>query len=203
MLTGLQRARFLENIAGRGTPPAISGAEWKELESLLRPLRLAAGEHFIRPGEPAVRFGLILSGLLRFYYLDRDGRQATKAFRGAGEVAAPYAELLLGVASRSSIDALEDSELLVADYARFDALSRRRPCWQAVARLMAEHHYLAKERREYEFLQTSAEDRYLAFRRERPDLLERLPQYQIASYLGVTPVALSRIRGRMHNRRKE
>jgi CRP-like cAMP-binding protein len=95
--------------------------------------------------------------------------------------------------ARTHIEALEDCDLLVGRYEDLRALYRRHPGWQAAGRLIAEQHFIAKERREYEFLQQSASERYLAFRNERPDLAGRLAQYQVASYLGITPVALSRI----------
>lgn len=192
MLSAQQKRLFLDKAA-RGATLELPAAEWKRFESLLRPAKLKKGELFIRPGEPARRFALILSGLMRFYYLDRAGRESTKAFRGPFEIAAPYAEMLLGQVSRSHIEALEAAELLVVEYKDFRALYDRHPCWQEVGRLMAEQHFLAKEKREFEFLQLPAAERYLAFRREQPELLARLPQYQIASYLGITPVALSRI----------
>lgn len=207
MLTGVQRARFLEKAAAYGglrrageEPLEVPDAEWRRFEAILRPVRLRRDEFFVRPGEPATRFGLILSGLLRFYYVDRSGREATKAFRGPYEVAAPYAEMLLGAPSRTCIQALEDSQLLVAAHADFRRLYARHACWERVGRLMAEQFYLAKERREFEFLQLPAQERYLIFKRDFPGLAGRLPQYQIASYLGITAVALSRIRGRLRRR---
>ncbi|RME51917.1 MAG: Crp/Fnr family transcriptional regulator, partial [Deltaproteobacteria bacterium] len=76
------------------------------------------------------------------------------------------------------------------------------PCWQVAARKIAEEHYVKKNRREFEFMQLSADSRYEAFLEAHADLLPRLSQYHIAAYLGITPVALSRIRRRRRMRRK-
>jgi hypothetical protein len=65
-----------------------------------------------------------------------------------------------------------------------------------------EQHFVAKEQREYEFLQLSAEERYRQFCAERPEHLAQIPQHQVASYIGITPVALSRIRARVTRGRK-
>ena len=192
MLTRQERAALLARVA-RGSRLSLPDAEWSALERLLKPRRLAKGELFVKPDDPAALLGIVRSGLLRFYYVDADGSQATKAFSQAGELAAAYAEMLSGVPSRTYIEALEPSELLVADYTRVSALFGRHPAWQEVARFVAEHFYITKERREYELLQLSAEQRYLLFDREFPGVAARIPQYHIASYLGITPVALSRI----------
>lgn len=175
-------------------PDYVPPQEWLKLERELRPLKLPRGEFFLRPGDDADRVAVVRSGLVRFYYVDRDGREATKAFRGAGELVAAYSELLTGKPSRTHIQAVEDTELLTLDHARLRALYGAHPCWQELGRRIAEEHYVNKEQREYEFLQLSALERYRQFEERYPGLAARLPQYHIASYLGITPVALSRLR---------
>ncbi|MEQ1919245.1 MAG: Crp/Fnr family transcriptional regulator [Elusimicrobiota bacterium] len=167
--------------------------QWAKLEPHLRPRRLAKGGLFIEPGQPSNEAAIVVSGLLRFYYTDASGREATKAFRGPGEMVAAYAELLDKRPSRTTIEALEDSQLLVVRYDRVTSLYKQHPCWQELGRVIAEDHYRQRERREQELLLNSATERWRAFLKEQPDLAGRLPQKIIASYLGITPVALSRI----------
>lgn len=69
----------------------------------------------------------------------------------------------------------------------------KHPCWQTLGRLVAEKHFLAKEQREYEFLQLDVMERYNKFKEDFGPLMGKIPQHQIASYLGITPVALSRV----------
>lgn len=171
----------------------IPPEQWVKLETHLRPRRLAKGERFIEPGQPSNEAAIVVSGLLRFYYTDADGREATKAFRGPGEMVAAYAELLDRRPSRTTIEALEDSELLVVRHDRFTSLYRTHACWQELGRVIAEDHYRQRERREQELLLNSATERYRSFLAEKPELAAKLPQKVIASYLGITPVALSRI----------
>ncbi len=168
--------------------------EWQRLESLVRPRRLKKGELFIEAGADARGFGIILSGLMRVYYTDRKGAEATRSFRGAFDIVGAFSELLLGGPSRVSVSALEDTELLTGNYDAFARLYPRHASWQELGRKLAERLYITKEKREFEFLRLSAAERYAAFRRENPGLVERVPQYHIASYLGITPVALSRIK---------
>jgi CRP-like cAMP-binding protein len=191
MLTDAERRALLARVGAAALE--LPRAEWAAFEALLSARRLRKGELFIKPGDASGRFGLVRSGLLRFYYVGADGSDATKAFRGPGEFAAAYAEMLMGAPSRTHIEALEDSELLVADYARIKGLYRRHAGWQELGRLIAENFYINKERREFELLQLSARERYALFDQEYPGLAKRIPQYHVASYLGITPVALSRI----------
>ncbi len=171
----------------------IPPEQWARLEGFLRPRRLSKGQNFMEPGQPSHEAGIIVSGLMRLYYTDMEGREATKAFRGPGEMVAAYVELLEKRPSRITIEALEDTELIVLRYERVTSLYNDHPCWQELGRVIAEDHYRQRERREQELLLNSATERWETFMKEKPDLAERLPQKLIASYLGITPVALSRI----------
>jgi len=208
MLTDRERREILDRLAAYGGPYApkpgsltLPPEQWRALGAMLVPKRVAKGERFLDEGEPANPFAVVRSGLLRFFYVDADGSEATKAFRGPCELAAAYSEMLLGIPSRTIIEALEDTEMLVGDYARVSTLYARNPCWQEVGRRIAEHYYVEKERREFELLQLSATERYLRFSQAYPGLLGRIPQYHVASYLGITPVALSRIVSRLRKKR--
>jgi CRP-like cAMP-binding protein len=182
--------------------PALEPEAWAVLSRFLRPRRLRKGDFFIEPGDPSGEVAVVREGLMRFYYTDADGGEATKAFRARGELVAAFAELLLGIPSRTHIEALEDSELLVADYKSLDAALDRFTGWHKTARRIAERFYVIKEKREQELLQLSAEQRYERFLKERPDLAGRVPQYHVASYLGITPVALSRIVSRRRGKKR-
>ncbi|HEY1086381.1 MAG TPA: Crp/Fnr family transcriptional regulator, partial [Archangium sp.] len=143
---------------------------------------------------------IVRSGLVRHYYVDAKGRESVKAFRGPGDFSAPYAELIQRKRSRTFIQALVKSELLAFDVAKFEALADGSLELQRLARRLVEQNFVWKEQREYEFLQLSAEERYRQFCAERPEHLAHIPQHQVASYIGITPVALSRIRARLTKR---
>ncbi|MCP4271690.1 MAG: Crp/Fnr family transcriptional regulator, partial [Gammaproteobacteria bacterium] len=86
--------------------------------------------------------------------------------------------------------------LLICDLAPVVNLFDQHRCWEKLGRLLAEQLYIKKETREAEFLLDDAETRYLNFQTNYPGLEDRLTQYHVASYLGITPVMLSRIRRR-------
>jgi CRP-like cAMP-binding protein len=158
---------------------------------------LKKGEFFTRPGEPVSRFAIVLEGLVRHYYVDARGKESVKAFRGPFEFSGPYAELISGRPSRTFIQALFPARLLCLKWVELQRAAERSAELQGMLRRFAEASFVAKEQREYEFLQLSAEERYQQFCRERADYLAHVPLHQIASYIGITPVALSRIRARL------
>ncbi|QTH42550.1 Crp/Fnr family transcriptional regulator [Cohnella sp. LGH] len=125
------------------------------------------------------------------------GDEYNKSFCSAHDFIASYGSLLAGVPSRISIQALADSLLLTIRYSDFRSLYDRQLCWERLGRLLIERLYVKKELREREFLALSAEARYLKFLERYGHLETAIPQYHIASYLGITPVALSRIRKKL------
>jgi CRP-like cAMP-binding protein len=185
------------NIRARLTAIApLSAKTWAAVRALGRRESLAKGHFFSRPDEPATRFGVVLTGLLRHYYTDARGRESVKAFRGPLELSGPYAELIQRLPSRTFIEALTPVELFVFDYADVDEAATQSLELSQLLRRFGELQFVSKEQREYEFLQLSAEERYRQICARFPELLQHIPQHQIASYIGITPVALSRIRAR-------
>ena len=172
-------------------------SEWKALLAQARAVEVPRGGYLCKPGDEAGELALVLAGLVRHYYVDARGRESVKAFRGPGEVSAPYAEIIQRRPSRSFIQALVPTRLLVFRAGQVEALAERSVALQRLLRRLLELHFVAKEQREYEFLQLSAEERYRQFCRERPEHLAEIPLHQVASYIGITPVALSRIRARV------
>jgi CRP-like cAMP-binding protein len=139
--------------------------------------------------------GFVAQGLFRMVYLV-DGEERTKDFQSEGQFTGSLASLLIGTPARFSVVAMEPSVLLEIRRERLFELSDHYPVWDRMRRNYAEQLFLYKEAREASLLLDSPDARYLQFLRERPDLLQRSPLKHIASYLGVTPEALSRIRRR-------
>ncbi|MDP3231731.1 MAG: Crp/Fnr family transcriptional regulator [Myxococcales bacterium] len=199
MLTALEE-RALHDRLGALAP--ISPKTWRAIVALGSRMSLAKGEYFSQPGEKATRFAVVISGLLRHYYLDTAGKESVKAFRGPMELSGPYAEIIQGRPSRTFIEALTAAELFVFEVAEVDTAAESSLELQRLFRRFVEVQFVAKEQREYEFLLLTAEERYRQFCASLPELLQHIPQHQIASYIGITPVALSRIRGRGRGRGK-
>lgn len=174
----------------------IPDADWLQVHGHFRLQRCEAGDTVVRSGEAAREVGFVRRGLFRIFYLDPEGRESTKAFRAEGEMIAAYAEILAGIPSRSTIEAIESSEVYWIPFDRIDQLARSSLFWSQLLRSLAERHFLIKDDREWEFLSLSASERLERFEKSFPHH-RRIPRYMVASYLGITPVALSRLsRGR-------
>jgi hypothetical protein len=119
------------------------------------------------------------------------------SFFTEGQFVASYSALLTGQESRLSIEALAPTNMLVADWHDYQALLQTRLSWQIIGRKLAEASFLRKEQREITLLADPAETRYRAFLAEFPGLEKRVRQHYIASYLGINPVSLSRLRAKL------
>jgi CRP-like cAMP-binding protein len=173
------------------------GIPREELRKLFRHKRdvtLAKDAFFLLAGDVPERIGYVRSGLLRLYYIDRDGAEANKHFCLENSMAISYGAFVQREPSPFFIQALEDCRLLTIDYDTYVDLVDGHPCWQVFARKLAEMLFALKQRRESAFLLDDAKQRYLQFLEDYPGLEDRLSQYHIASYVGITPESLSRIR---------
>ncbi|MEU4191119.1 Crp/Fnr family transcriptional regulator [Kribbella sp. NPDC026611] len=164
---------------------------------VFRRRRVDRGELVVRVGDPPDRVAFVEQGLFRLYGTDDAGTERTLAFRAEGELVCAYSAALRREPSRIAIEALEPSWLMVAQRPEYDAMVAANPGWQQLVGRLTEALYLALERRQSDLLLTDAADRYTRFVTEHPALAARLTQRQIASYVGVTPEALSRIRRRL------
>lgn len=158
---------------------------------------LNRGEFFVREGDVPQTIGFVISGILRLYYIDPDGNEFTKSFCAENSFVAAYSALLMRQPSRLFIQALEDAKILIADYSTYRSLLESQAGLQQLNCKIAEFLFIKKERRESALLLDDAKTRYLSFLEEYPGLEARLKQHHIASYLGVTPVTLSRIRAQL------
>lgn len=175
----------------------VPQSEWELFCSLLTYRTISKSSHFVQAGEELDVIGFCLEGLFRLYYTTADGAEYNKSFCGKYEFVTSYSALLQHEAAHFSIQALADSRLALFRYSDFQQLYKRHICWERIGRILAEQLYLQKETREREFLLLGAEQRYRLFLQRYESIADSIPQYHIASYLGITPVALSRIRARL------
>jgi CRP-like cAMP-binding protein len=155
---------------------------------------LKAHEFFLMAGDVPQYIGYVVSGLLRLYYIDAEGKDVTKHFSPEGTLAISYSAFLQREESRFFIQALEDTKMYLFDYQTYSDLLKGHICWQIVARKLSELLFIIKEKREAELLMLNAQERYLRFLEDYADIEKRVTQYHIASYLSITPESLSRIR---------
>jgi CRP-like cAMP-binding protein len=162
--------------------------------ALLKTRNLNKGDFFIKKGEIPQSFAFVVRGLFRYYYTDKRGNVFTKGFFSESTFISSYSALIQKRESYFSIEALEKSKILVVNFEEWKLLLDNQICWHKFLLFLIEKGYCIKEAREREFLLFNAEERYKSFLKTYPGLEKRVKQHIIASFLGITPVALSRIR---------
>lgn len=162
--------------------------------SALRTLEVGAA--LLEPGDDANEVAVVMRGAMREVFITHEGLERTCGFAFEGDPVGAYADALLALRSRRRVEAIEQSALLVFSLRsvrtaaeRFDEVAR-------LLRALAERLYVRKAQREFELLTMDAQGRYEALRAQFPAIEQRVQQQQIASYLGITPVHLSRLRSR-------
>ena len=181
-------------LAGFGmTEPSVRA----QARAICVPQSFAREAMLHRAGEIAKSVFFICSGLVRFYYITEDGKEHNKSFSRENQFAGAIQYTLQPEPVRFHIQALEPTRTLAIPLQDLNALYQQSLPWANLGRLYMETLAVRKSAREAGFLLDSAEQRYKNFLEEEPELAPRLPLYHIASFLGITDVALSRIRRRI------
>lgn len=154
------------------------------------------GEVVFRQGDHSRDIYVLRGGLVKLFYLTHDGKEWIKSFIADAGVFGSRRSQIGGETSAFTAACLEPCEVLVLGYDRFRAAMAQDAGLLELFLEMSESMALRKEIREHDLLCLSAEARYRRFIAEQGDLAARLMQVDIARFLGVTPVALSRIRRR-------
>lgn len=171
----------------------IPETEWHWLQQHLRASVLPAHSYLVEVGQHPTDLFYLHQGIIRFFYISEDGKEFNKAFARPGDVVAAMSAQLARIPCAYSIQALTSVDVLKLPLSCLTNLYDRHPCWDRIGRRLAENAAVRKEIRERDFLLTDAWARYLLFRERYADLIGRIAQKHIASYIGVTEVALSRL----------
>lgn len=164
---------------------------------MMQIMRVKKNRFFIDFGEVPDKMAFIISGLFRVFYVTEEGTERVIVFRDRNHFLSAFSAFLEGTPSWYAIQALEDSVLLCITLQEYKRIMEHNSCWNTFVRRYVEALFIEKEKRERGFLSEDATTRYLTFLKSHPNLEKRIPQLYIASYLGITPVALSRIRKKL------
>lgn len=173
---------------------APSAKQFAAFAALLSERPYRKGEAFLRAGTQAADAAIVVDGVLGEFYEAGDGTRKAKWLAGPGQVLGSLEDLVRSGPARTSIIALTDSTLLRMPYAQLRELALTETVWTRFFVTVIEDLYRRKSEREYSLLMLRAQDRYRWFRTHYGELEDRLPQDVVASYLGITPVHLSRVR---------
>lgn len=159
------------------------------------------GTTLLKEGQKSQDCYFVLKGSIRAYYII-DGEEKTTAFYTEMDALTPHC-VINNVPSEYYISCVEDSILLVSNSDMSEEINSKFPKFETMCRIFSEE-LLAKQQINFdEFKTSSPEQRYLNLLQKRPDLIQRVPQHQLASYLGIKPQSLSRLRARIIEKNKE
>lgn len=173
---------------------ALTDAEIEFVSSIFTQRSLRKGEVLLQEGGTHNNNAFVAKGCLRLYSIDAKGEEHVVQFAVENWWIADFYGMLTGEPAKYYIDALEDSEILLLSGAAREDLCVRIPKFERFFRLLLERNYVATQRRLHGALSLPVEEQYLRFTQTYPAIVQRVPQSQIASYLGITPQSLSRIR---------
>lgn len=162
--------------------------------SVLQIKKLRKKQFLVQEGDVCRYETFINKGCLRAYHVDEKGQEHVAQLGVEGWWISDMYSFLTSTPARLNVDALEDSELLCIDKPSLEELYLQIPKFERFFRIILQNAFIAHQQRIIANISKSAEERYLEFTERYPQLEQRVPQHQIASYLGITPESLSRIR---------
>jgi len=187
----------LQNLLRQLAEPTTENFSDKEIDSLVKKLVRAeyrANEHFSTPNAPNTYIAYIAKGLFRLYLIDQYGKEATHDFTGEGLFMSSYGAIILNKIFPMYIQALEDSEIYLLSRDEFIYLWQNDLRWKNILQKTTEFDSLELRNREMGFLLYDAQTRYAHFLDRYERYAERIKLRYTASYLGISPETLSRIR---------
>jgi CRP-like cAMP-binding protein len=186
--------RLRDHIARRIT---ISAGDFPLVTELLVPRRVRKGQLLTQSGDVCRHLAFVTKGCMRAFSVDAKGEEHIVQFALEEWWISDMYSFLTGKPSTLDVDALEDSDVLLIDLQSYERLCTTVPAFERYFRILLQNNYIATHRRVLASISLSAEEQYTQLIEDYPSIVQRVAQRHIASYLGITPEALSRIRGRM------
>ena len=165
------------------------------IKGSFKPLDLDKGNFFLKAGDINRHVGFLQKGLVR-YFVYNDGEESTFEFTKEGEFVADYQSFNNKTASIQNIQAIEDCKMLIINYPDVQTIFNTTKNGNLIGRHIIEHRFDVMVNQLLAIYMQNHEERYKRFVEHYEDLTQRIPQYLIASYVGVKPPSLSRIRRR-------
>lgn len=182
---------------------SLTETEKEIVRSFFVPKKLRRRQYLVQEGEPCRVFAFVVHGLLRSYNVDEKGHEHMIFFAPEGYWISDMYGFTTGSAAIFNVDALEDATLLLLSRDNFESLSLQVPAMDRYFRMLFQNSLVTKEFRLVSQNMHTAEEKYLHFVQSHPHLVQRIPQNLIASYLGLSPETLSRIKKNLSTRKTD
>lgn len=173
---------------------ALSEQDIQFFKSVLRHRKLRKRQYLLQAGDVSLYENFVVKGCLRAYTVDDDGTEHIVMFAVEGWWVSDLYSFLTGTPATQNIDALEDTEVFSIEKKDLEKLYQQVPEFNRMFRILLQNAFVAQQQRIIGSISQTAEEQYHSFITKYPTLEQRLPQNQVASYLGLTPETLSRIR---------
>lgn len=176
----------------------LSEAEQKLVKTFFSPKKIRKRQYLLQEGNICRHLAFVEKGLLRSYNVDDKGIEHMIHFAWEGWWMADMLSFLSIEPSTYHIDAIEDSELLLISRPDFEEMLLKVPVMERYFRILFQNNIISKERRLISSISNSAEEKFIHLSATNPELIKRIPQQLVASYLGITPETLSRIKNKLN-----
>lgn len=178
----------------------LSEEEQEQIKAHLTPKKLRKRQYLLQEGDICKAIAFVESGALREYSVE-NGSEHVIQFAIEGWTISDLFSFLTAEPATYNIDALEDAELVLITKTAHEELLKTQPKYETYMRMLITGAYIALQRRLTSNISLTVEERYTSFTETYPDIAQRVPQHMIASYMGLTPETLSRIRKKMADRK--
>ncbi len=175
----------------------ITDEEFDFCKTLFIPKKLRKRQYLLQEGDVNKYTSFVEKGMLRTYSVDEKGNEPILQFSFEGWWVADLYSFLTNEPSKYNIEALEDCELLLITKPSWDTMLDKIPALERYFRILIQNSLIATQQRLMGSISETAQEKYTKLIDNFPGCLHRVPQHMIASYLGITPETLSRIRGQM------
>lgn len=176
---------------------SLSDEEWELCKNSFRPKRMRKRQFLLQESDVCRELTFVEKGSLYSYSVDSKGNQHVLRFAFKGWWIADLQSFFTDNPSSVNIEVLEDSELLVLDRKNHEKLLENIPAYEQYHRIILQNAYIALQRRVENALGLTAEEKYSRLIKRNPEFMNRVPLNLVASYLGISPETLSRVRGQM------
>lgn len=175
----------------------ISDETWEAISPLFESKTFNNKEYFALENAQAKHIGFLESGCVRAFFTNDEAKEYNKQFFVGPALIGAYTSLLTKQQNKIPQQALTECKIWVANYSEIEKYYEKFHDLERLGRKVAEFFFLQKEEKELEMALQDATKRYLKFRTQFPTLEQLIPQYHIASYLGISATQLSRLRNKL------
>ena len=179
---------------------ALDAEDEKAFASIIQTSRVKKRQFIVQPNYTCKHQTYVLQGALRSFFLNHDGIEHTIQFAIEDWFISDFNSYITQTPASLYVEALEDSIIQQVAYEDVEALCSSNPKFERYFRLVSQKAFAFSQRRVLSNLGQTAEERYLHFIKLYPTIVQRVPQYTLASYLGMTPEFLSKIRKNLHDK---